>query len=125
MFASISDVGWCSHQPYVAIISCSKPIGSHEKAGSARLPIFESTEEDLGESTQSHPTSRMAALFVDREARKLKERKESTMRMKRILYDSSKQLEKLEQALISSAGERVSSCVYLCCLMFFAIQTAC
>ncbi|KAE9417448.1 hypothetical protein Angca_006861, partial [Angiostrongylus cantonensis] len=53
-------------------------------------------------------TIRAAALFVDREARKLKERKESAMRMKRILYDSSKQLEKLEQALISSAGELCS-----------------
>ncbi|KAJ1348820.1 hypothetical protein KIN20_004215 [Parelaphostrongylus tenuis] len=53
-------------------------------------------------------TIRAAALFVDREARKLKERKESTMRMKRMLYEGSKQLEKLEQALISSSGERAS-----------------
>ncbi|KJH45210.1 hypothetical protein DICVIV_08751 [Dictyocaulus viviparus] len=49
-----------------------------------------------------------AALFVEREARKLKERKESTVRVKRILYESSKQLEKLEQSNNSSIGERTS-----------------
>ncbi|KHJ89915.1 hypothetical protein OESDEN_10248 [Oesophagostomum dentatum] len=43
-------------------------------------------------------TIRAAALFVERELRKLKDRKDGTTRTKRLLYECSKQLEKLEQA---------------------------
>ncbi|KAK6024318.1 hypothetical protein OSTOST_09875, partial [Ostertagia ostertagi] len=43
-------------------------------------------------------TIRAATLFVERETRKLKDTKDATLRKKRLLYESSKQLEKLEQS---------------------------
>ncbi|VDO44175.1 unnamed protein product, partial [Haemonchus placei] len=54
-------------------------------------------------------TIRAAALFVERETRKLKDARDATIRKKRLLYESSKQLEKLEQSLDQqNNGERVS-----------------
>lgn len=48
-------------------------------------------------------------MFVERETRKLKDCRDATVRKKRVLYESSKQLEKLEQTLDNQkAGERVS-----------------
>lgn len=46
---------------------------------------------------------------MERETRKLKDCRDATVRKKRVLYESSKQLEKLEQTLDNQqAGERVS-----------------
>ncbi|EPB73084.1 hypothetical protein ANCCEY_07827 [Ancylostoma ceylanicum] len=54
-------------------------------------------------------TIRAAAIFVEREARRLKDRKDATTRTKRVLYECSKQLEKLEQANDQQpAGERAN-----------------
>ncbi|PIO65300.1 hypothetical protein TELCIR_13040 [Teladorsagia circumcincta] len=50
-----------------------------------------------------------ATLFVERETRKLKDAKDATLRKKRLLYESSKQLEKLGQSLDQqNNGERSS-----------------
>ncbi|WKY01463.1 hypothetical protein Q1695_015453 [Nippostrongylus brasiliensis] len=54
-------------------------------------------------------TIRAATVFVERETRRLKECKDATVRKKRLLYESSKQLEKLEQALDNQQpGDRLS-----------------
>lgn len=54
-------------------------------------------------------TIRAATVFVERETRKLKDCRDATVRKKRVLYESSKQLEKLEQTLDNQqAGERAS-----------------
>ncbi|VDL71306.1 unnamed protein product [Nippostrongylus brasiliensis] len=53
-------------------------------------------------------TIRAATVFVERETRRLKECKDATVRKKRLLYESSKQLEKLEQALDNQQpGDRI------------------
>ncbi|PIO74404.1 hypothetical protein TELCIR_03589 [Teladorsagia circumcincta] len=50
-----------------------------------------------------------ATVFVERETRKLKDTKDATLRKKRLLYESSKQLEKLEQSFDQqNNGERAS-----------------
>ncbi|KAL6725693.1 hypothetical protein Aduo_007729 [Ancylostoma duodenale] len=59
--------------------------------------------------TSEAKTIRAAAIFVEREARRLKDRKDATTRTKRVLYECSKQLEKLEQANDQQqAGERAN-----------------